>query len=187
MPFEFTPLAIPDVVLVTLRPFEDARGFLMETYKASEFAAAGLTGRFVQDNLSRSSRGVLRGLHFQAPPGAQGKLVLCSNGEIFDVAVDIRRGSPTFGKAACAELSAARRSMLWIPPGLAHGFVVLSETADVLYKCTAEYDPALDRGILWNDPALAIPWPVKDPILSEKDRRHPRLAEARLEELEFHQ
>jgi dTDP-4-dehydrorhamnose 3,5-epimerase len=185
MPFEFTRLEIPDVVLVTMRLFEDARGFFVETFKASEFDAAGITARFVQDNMSRSARGVLRGLHYQAAPKAQGKLVLCLGGEIFDVALDIRRGSPTFGQSVCARLSAEKRTLLWIPPGFAHGLVVLSDSADVLYKCTAEYDPALDRGILWNDPDLAIEWPVKDPILSDKDRRHPRLADVLPESLSF--
>jgi len=147
----------------------------METYKHSDFASNGIREYFVQDNYSRSSRGVLRGLHYQRNPYAQGKLVQCLKGRIFDVAVDMRKGSPTFGKWAGVELSEENILMLYVPPAFAHGFIVLSETADVLYKCTKEYAPESDRGIIWNDPDINIQWPVKEPILSDKDKRHPLL------------
>ena len=177
MPFTFTRFAIPEVVLVRPKAFGDARGFFMETYRWSEFEAAGIACRFVQDNLSRSARHVLRGLHYQAPPKQQGKLVQCVRGEIFDVAVDIRPGSPSFRRHVTAILSGEGQELLYIPPGFAHGFVVVSETADVVYKCTEEYSPAHDRGIIWNDPDLGIPWPVGEPVLSQKDARLPRLAQ----------
>jgi dTDP-4-dehydrorhamnose 3,5-epimerase len=178
MPFEYHPTEIPEVILVDPRRFADDRGFFMETYKASEFATHGLPTTFVQDNLSYSSRGVLRGLHYQLHPEAQGKLVTALTGRIFDVAVDIRRGSPTFGRWVGQELSAQNGQMLYVPPGFAHGFCVLSDTAHVLYKVTAEYAPELDRGILWNDPEIGITWPVKDPVLSAKDAALPVLREA---------
>lgn len=175
MPFTFTRLAVPDVVLIVPRRFVDARGLFIETYKASEFEAAGIRERFVQDNLSRSARHVLRGLHYQAAPKAQGKLVQCVAGEIFDVAVDIRLGSVTFGRHVSSTLSEENRASLYIPPGFAHGFLVMSGTADVMYKCTEEYSPVHDRGILWSDPDLGIPWPVAEPSVSEKDARNPGL------------
>jgi dTDP-4-dehydrorhamnose 3,5-epimerase len=180
MPFHFQPLAIPEVVLVEARQFGDDRGYFMETYKQSEFAAHGITLPFVQDNCSHSVRGVLRGLHYQTEPYAQGKLVLALHGEILDVAVDIRQSSPTFGQWVGEVLSAANGRMLYIPPGFAHGFCVLSEQATVHYKCTQVYSPQCDRGILWNDPTLAIHWPVTDPILSLKDAELPPLAQADL-------
>ncbi len=178
MPFEFRRLEIPDVVLVRAKAFEDQRGFFLEAYKRSEFAAQGIPAAFVQDNFSRSRRGVLRGLHYQKDPKAQGKLVMVLRGRIWDVAVDIRKGSPTYGRWVAAELSEDDHTMLWVPPGFAHGFCVLSDGADVLYKCTEEYAPELDRGIRWDDPDLAIPWPVEEPVLSEKDANLPRLTEA---------
>jgi dTDP-4-dehydrorhamnose 3,5-epimerase len=178
MPFEYHPTEIPEVILVEPRRFADDRGFFMETYKASEFAGYGLPATFVQDNLSYSSRGVLRGLHYQLHPHAQGKLVTALTGQIFDVAVDIRRGSPTFGRWVGQELSAQNGQMLYVPPGFAHGFCVLSDTAHVLYKVTAEYAPHLDRGILWNDPQIGISWPVADPVLSTKDAALPVLDDA---------
>jgi dTDP-4-dehydrorhamnose 3,5-epimerase len=178
MPFTFEPLQIPDVILIRPRVFPDARGFFLETYKYSDFAANGIPERFVQDNHSRSTRGVLRGLHFQNPPRAQGKLVRVVSGEIFDVAVDIRPGSATFGQWVGEALSDENHHMLYIPPGFAHGFVVLSDVADVTYKVTAEYAPELDSGIIWNDPAIAIQWPVQVPILSAKDAALPSLLEA---------
>ena len=150
----------------------------METYKYSDFARTGIREHFVQDNYSRSSMGVLRGLHYQKHPNAQGKLVQCTKGKIFDVAVDIRKGSPTFSQWVSAELSEENNLMLYVPPAFAHGFVVLSESADVIYKCTKEYAPEGDRGIIWNDPDLGILWPVKDPVLSEKDSKHPLLKDA---------
>lgn len=178
MPFTFTPLRIPDVVLIEARAFGDDRGFFAETYKASDFAAHGVPQRFVQDNHSHSQRGVLRGLHYQKDPAAQGKLVLCVRGEIFDVAVDIRRGSPTYGQWVGETLSHDNHRLLWVPPGFAHGFCVLSEEADVLYKVTAEYAPEYDRGVRWNDPAIGVRWPVAEPLLSPKDAAAPLLAEA---------
>ena len=175
MPFEFERLEIPEVFFVRARRFADDRGFFMESYKASEFAAGGIPQAFVQDNLSHSTYGVLRGLHYQKEPGAQGKLVSVLQGRIFDVAVDIRRGAPTYRQWVGCELSAAEGTMLYVPAGFAHGFCVLSEEADVLYKVTAEYDGALDRGVLWNDPDLGIHWPIAEPILSLKDAQLPPL------------
>ena len=178
MSFNFRQLEIPEVILVESKLFGDPRGFFVETYKHSDFVQAGIKEHFVQDNYSRSSKGVLRGLHYQMAPHAQGKLVRCLRGAIYDVAVDIRKNSPAFGDWINAELSEDNGLMLYVPPGFAHGFLVLSDSADVLYKCTAEYSPEDDRGIIWNDPDLDISWPMKNPILSEKDGRHPRLKDA---------
>jgi dTDP-4-dehydrorhamnose 3,5-epimerase len=168
-----TPLAIPDVILLEPKVFGDARGFFYESYNQQTFQElTGLDVGFVQDNHSRSARNVLRGLHFQLPPKAQGKLVRAVVGEVFDVAVDIRKESPTFGHWVGAILSADNKHQLWIPPGLAHGFLVLSEYAEFLYKTTEYYAPQLERCILWNDPKLAIDWPRvggEAPILSDKD------------------
>src|SRR5436305_356730 len=149
----------------------------MEIWNAAAFREAGLDLTFVQDNQSRSTRGVLRGLHYQQP-NAQGKLVRCARGALFDVAVDIRTGSPHFGKWYGAELSEENRLMLWIPPGFAHGFCALSDVADLTYKCTAFYDSASDRAIAWNDPEIAIAWPIANPTLSPKDAAAPRLQDA---------
>ena len=178
MPFIFKPLVIPGIILIEPRVFRDERGFFMETYKSSDFAQIGIKEHFVQDNYSRSSLGVLRGLHYQKNPSAQGKLVQCVQGRIFDVAVDIRKGSPTFRHWVGIELSGENNYMLYVPPAFAHGFLALSESADVLYKCTREYAPEDDRGILWNDPDIHIQWPIKDPVLSEKDIAHPLLKDA---------
>jgi dTDP-4-dehydrorhamnose 3,5-epimerase len=178
MPFDFTRLAIPEVVLVKPKAFGDDRGFFMETYKHSDFAAAGISGHFVQDNHSRSARSVLRGLHYQKDPRAQGKLVRCMGGRIFDVAVDIRKGSPTYAGWVAGELTGENGLMLYIPPGFAHGFLVLSDTADIIYKCTEEYFPESDRGIIWNDPDIGIDWPANAPVLSAKDGGLPRLRDA---------
>jgi len=178
MPFTFQPLAIPDLILIEARHSQDARGFFLETYKRSAFAAHGIDVSFVQDNYSRSVRGVLRGLHFQKPPRAQGKLVQVIRGEVLDVAVDIRRGSPTYGQWAGLRLSGDRFQLLYIPVGFAHGFCVLSDEADFVYKVTAEYAPELEAGILWNDPEIGIEWPVADPIVSPRDAALPRLREA---------
>jgi dTDP-4-dehydrorhamnose 3,5-epimerase len=178
MPFIFKKLSIPEVVLIEPKVFRDGRGFFMETYKYSDFARMGIKEYFVQDNYSKSLKGILRGLHFQKNPNAQGKLVLCLKGKIFDAAVDIRKGSPAFGQWVGAELSEENNLILYVPSGFAHGFVVLSETADVIYKCTREYSPEDDRGIIWNDPDININWPVKDPILSEKDKKLPFLKDA---------
>ena len=174
-PFRFTRLEVPDLVLVETDPIDDARGFLKEAYRRSAFEAGGIAATFVQDNVSHSARGVLRGLHYQIPPHAQGKLVGCLRGEIFDVGVDLRRGSPTYGRWAAATLSGGNHRMLYVPVGFAHGFCVLSEDADVLYKLTAEYAPAAERGVRWNDPEIGIRWPVRDPILSARDRALPVL------------
>ena len=156
--------------------FRDPRGYLMEAWNQARYARAGLTASFVQDNLSFSSKGVLRGLHFQNP-NMQGKMVFVLQGEIYDVAVDIRAGSPTFGRWVAVVLSEENRRQLFIPEGFAHGFCVTSETAMVFYKCTDLYTPAASGGIIWNDPDLGIPWPVGTPILSEKDKAYPSLKE----------
>jgi dTDP-4-dehydrorhamnose 3,5-epimerase len=179
VPFHFERLALPDVVLVAAAAVEDARGFVMETYKESEFAANGIVGPFVQDNYSHSSsRGILRGLHYQNLPRSQGKLVAVIQGAIFDVAVDIRQGSPTEAKWVAVELVADERTMLWVPPGFAHGFCVLSDGADVVYKCTAEYAPQLARCIRWDDPRINVTWPVKNPVLSVADAEAPLLRDS---------
>lgn len=178
MPFNFRRLEIPDVVLVEPKVFGDERGFFMETYKRSEFKENGIAYDFVQDNHSKSQKGVLRGLHYQLYPKAQGKLVRCVRGRIWDVAVDIRKGSPWYGKWVAVELSEDNKLMLWVPPGFAHGFVALEDDTEVIYKVTEEYDPKLDKGIVWNDPDLRIDWPIKDPILSEKDSKLPTLRES---------
>jgi dTDP-4-dehydrorhamnose 3,5-epimerase len=175
------PLAIPDVILLEPQVFGDERGFFYESYKRQTFRElTGLDVDFVQDNHSRSARNVLRGLHYQLPPKAQGKLVRAVAGEVFDVAVDIRQQSPTFGRWVGVILSADNKRQLWIPPGLAHGFLVLSEYAELVYKATEYYAPTLERGILWNDPDLAIDWPLdgKTPILSGKDGAGMTFAEA---------
>lgn len=167
----FTPTAIPEVILIEPQFFGDPRGFFMETWQAREFAEAGLTLPFVQDNHSRSRQGTLRGLHYQIRQ-PQGKLVRVTSGEIFDVAVDLRRSSPTFGRWTGLTLSAENHAMLWIPPGFAHGFYVLSEYADFLYKCTDYYAPPQARAIRWDDPDLMIPWPLVQntaPLLSAND------------------
>jgi dTDP-4-dehydrorhamnose 3,5-epimerase len=173
--FEFTCLSIPDLILVKPRVFRDERGFFLETYKKDDFEKAGIVEPFLQDNYSRSSRDVLRGLHYQKGPFAQGKLVRCVQGRIFDVAVDIRRGSPFYGQWAGAELTGDNQLCLYVPPGFAHGFVVLSDSAEVFYKCTCGYSPAHDRGIAWNDPDIGVEWPVISPVLSPRDAGHPQL------------
>lgn len=178
MPFRFQRLPeLAEVVLVEPVVFMDERGFFMETFKASAFTDAGIPAQFVQDNHARSSYGVLRGLHYQVAPKPQGKLVRAISGEIFDVAVDIRRDSPTFRRWVAVRLTAANRLMLYVPPGFAHGYCVLSETAEVLYKSTCEYDPYLERGIIWNDPELSIAWPIERPHLSPRDAALPLLAD----------
>ena len=166
-----TPLAIPDVVLLEPRIFEDPRGHFYESYNARTLAeVAGLSANFVQDNHSRSKRGVIRGLHYQLDPAPQGKLVRVVAGEIFDVAVDVRRSSPTFGKWVSQILSAENKRQVWIPVGFAHGFMALSDAAEVIYKATDFYDKAAERAIIWNDPDLAIDWGLQStPLLSAKD------------------
>jgi dTDP-4-dehydrorhamnose 3,5-epimerase len=178
MPFIFQRLDIPEIILIEPRRFEDTRGFFMETYKYSDFLRNGIQEHFVQDNYSRSVRDVLRGLHYQRNPHAQGKLIQCIRGKIFDVAVDIRKGSPTFMQWISTELSEENNRMFYVPPGFAHGFIVVSGIADVIYKCTKEYSPEDDRGIIWNDPDIQIRWPIQEPVLSEKDSRHPLLRDA---------
>lgn len=175
-----TRLAIPDVVLFEPKVFGDERGFFMESFNQAVFnKLTGLDMNFVQDNHSKSSQGVLRGLHYQLAPKSQGKLVRAVRGAVFDVAVDIRKSSPTFGQWVGAELSEANHQQLWVPPGFAHGFVVLSESAEFLYKTTDYYAPDLERSILWNDPDLAIEWPngIK-PQLSPKDEQGRRFKDA---------
>jgi dTDP-4-dehydrorhamnose 3,5-epimerase len=166
--------ALEGVLVIEPRVFQDARGFFLETYHAQRYAAAGLDVTFVQDNHSRSRRNTLRGLHFQVSQ-PQGKLVRVIEGTIWDVAVDIRPDSPTFGQHVGVELSAENFRQIYVPPGFAHGFCVTTDVAQVEYKCTAYYDPADERGIAWNDPHLAIPWPVVDPVLSTRDQENPTL------------
>jgi dTDP-4-dehydrorhamnose 3,5-epimerase len=165
---------LPGVILVEPKVFGDARGHFFESYHAARYAEAGMPSEFVQDNVSRSVKGTLRGLHFQ-DPHPQGKLVYCARGAVFDVAVDIRKGSATFGKWFGAELSEDNHRQMWVPPGFAHGFCVLTDTADFFYKCTDFYHPEHDRGVAWDDPDIGVVWPVESPILSEKDRKLPRL------------
>ena len=168
---EFEPTAIPDVVLIRPKVFGDPRGYFFESWEERKFAAAGLDVKFVQDNHSRSARHILRGLHYQIQQ-AQGKLVRVVTGAVFDVAVDIRRSSPTFGRWVGATLTEENHHMLWVPPGFAHGFLVLSESADFIYRCTDFWAPPHERAIAWNDPDLSIAWPLPEgtqPILSAKD------------------
>ncbi len=171
------PTALPGVLIITPRVFADARGFFLESYHLEKYRAHGIEPVFVQDNHSMSVRGTLRGLHFQLPPAAQAKLVRVVRGTIWDVAVDIRRGSPTFGQWVGVELSAANHRQIYIPIGFAHGFCVLSEEAEVLYKASNFYDPTRERGIAWNDPVLGIAWPVAEPLLSPRDRAARSLAD----------
>ncbi len=168
--------AIPEVLHITPKRFGDARGFFAETFQAERYVQAGITLPFVQDNVSRSTRGVLRGLHLQNPT-QQGKLVSVLDGEVYDVAVDVRVGSPTFGRHVGVMLSSERLDQLWVPPGFAHGFQVVSETALFVYKCTDTYAPPHELGIRFDDPALGIAWPIAAPSLSDRDRAHPTLAE----------
>ncbi len=180
MPFEFERLPLEGPVLIKPRVFGDDRGFFLEAFKRSDFIKAGIKEEFVQINHSRSEKGVLRGLHYQLRPRAQGKLLKCVRGKVLDVAVDIRRGSPTFGRYVMVELSDENHHMLYIPEGFAHGFLVLSDLADIIYAVTEEYSPEHDRGVIWNDPEVGIPWPTSEPILSEKDRALPPLREAEI-------
>lgn len=181
MSFRFEKLGIPGVVMIEPQIFSDERGFFMETYKSSEFADFGITESFAQDNHSRSQRGVIRGLHYQNPPKAQGKLVRVVVGKIFDVALDIRKGSPTYGRWVGVVLSEENRRMLYMPEGFAHGFLVTSVVAEVHYKTTDEYAPECEAGIAWNDPEIGLDWPIEPPerpIVSPKDSSWPKLAEA---------
>jgi dTDP-4-dehydrorhamnose 3,5-epimerase len=171
---QFVATEIPGVMLIESRVFRDARGFFLETFQSETYRAGGVDAVFVQDNHSYSKRGTLRGLHAQNP-NAQGKLLRVIAGEIFDVAVDARRGSPTYGRHVTAVLSADNFRQIYVPPGLLHGFVVTSDAAQVEYKCTAYYQPDAELSVAWNDPDLAIPWPIADPVLSPKDAAAPRL------------
>ena len=177
---ERLPTRLDGLVLLAPRVFGDERGFFLETYREDAWAAHGVTGPFVQDNHSRSRRGTLRGIHFQTHPG-QGKLVRCSRGSVWDVVVDLRAGSETFGEWEAVELSDENARQLWIPIGFGHGFCVLSDVADFVYKCTAYYDPATEAGIRFDDPAVGIEWPIalEEATYSERDREAPTLAEVR--------
>lgn len=177
MAFTFEKLTIQDVILIKTDRFDDIRGFFLETYRSSVFKENGIRSDFVQENTSYSKKSVLRGLHYQLSPKAQGKLVRCILGEIFDVAVDIRRGSPTYGTWVSAILSDKNNYQLYIPEDFAHGFCVTSDEAIITYKCTAEYSKEHERAIIWNDPNINIKWPVASPIISEKDSKNPHLHE----------
>lgn len=165
-----TPTPLPGALVVEPRVFGDARGFFLETFHAAKFAAAGLPTSFVQDNWSRSAKNTLRGLHFQHPRG-QGKLVWCVRGAVWDAIVDLRVGSPGFGRWFGLELSESNKKQLWVPPGFAHGFCVLSDEADFVYKCTELYAPQNEQALLWNDPAVGVQWPLVTPLLSAKDQQ----------------
>ncbi len=178
MPFTFKKLNIPEVILVEAKAFSDDRGFFMESYQESNFIENGINDKFVQDNFSHSTKGVLRGLHYQKNPKAQAKLVTALRGEIFDVGVDIRKGSPTYGKWVGEILSEQNHRLLLVPEGFAHGFLVLSDEADVLYKVNEGYSPENERGILWNDPDVGIKWPMENPLVKDVDAKQPLLKDA---------
>lgn len=180
MAFNFIRQKIPEIILIEPKVFHDERGFFFETYKESEFSEYGISSKFAQDNHSMSGKGVLRGLHYQLEPAGQGKLIRVVSGSIFDVTVDVRKGSRSFGKWLSVELSSKDKNILWVPEGFAHGFLSLENNTEVLYKTTAEYSPELERGIIFNDPALGIEWPIRNPIVSKKDSMHPRLKDADL-------
>jgi len=176
MQFKYEKIeAVPGLIVLEPEAFKDGRGLFMETYNYAEVSKAGISDNFLQDNYSRSSRGVLRGLHWQAEPMAQSKLISCIRGEIFDVAVDIRKGSPSFGRHVQIILSEDNRKCFYIPKGFAHGFAVLSDEAEVIYKVDNYYSPEDERGCMWNDPKLRIDWPLGDPLLSDKDLALPML------------
>jgi len=184
MPFEFEQQHIKDVILIRPKVFGDSRGFFIESYKKSDFVKNSIKDEFIQDNHSKSTKWVLRGLHYQAKPYAQAKIVRCTKGKIFDVAVDIRPNSKTFGEYVKVELSEENKYMLYIPAGFAHGFVVLSNEAEIMYKASAEYNPQADRGIFWADPDINIDWGIDfEPILSDKDKVQPRLKNINKEEI----
>lgn len=178
MSFKFKRLEIPEVILAEAQAFADQRGLFKETFKESVFSSNGINTRFVQDNYSNSIKNVLRGLHYQKDPKAQAKLVMVLQGKIFDVAVDIRKGSPTYGKWISETLSDENHRMLYIPEGFAHGFCVLSEKANVIYKVNSEYSPEHERGIRWDDPDVAIKWPTDNPLVIKKDLELPLLKNA---------
>jgi len=182
MPFQMRTTPIDGLLVIEPKVFADERGFFMESFKASDFAAFGITQDFVQDNHSKSRKGVIRGLHFQRAPYAQGKLVRVTRGRAWDVAVDLRKGSPTFGTWCAVELSADNHLLFWIPEGFAHGFLALEDDTELLYKCTAEYNPTSDGGIRWNDPDIGVAWPQigVSPLLSSKDAVLPLLKDCTL-------
>ena len=182
MPFQIRTTPIDGLLVIEPKVFADERGFFMESFKASDFAAFGITQNFVQDNHSKSRKGVIRGLHFQRAPYAQGKLVRVTHGCAWDVAVDLRKGSPTFGTWCAVELSADNHLLFWIPEGFAHGFLALEDDTELLYKCTAEYNPTSDGGIRWNDPDIGVAWPQigVSPLLSSKDAVLPLLKDCTL-------
>lgn len=178
MPFKFKRLKIPDVILIESQEFSDERGFFIESFKDSVFVKNGVDAKFVQDNYSHSMYGVIRGLHYQKPPHVQAKLMMALRGEIFDVAVDIRKGSPTYGQWVGEILSDKNHHLLYAPEGFAHGFCVLSENADVFYKVSSEYSPEHEGGILWNDSDISVKWPLDNPKVLEKDQVLPTLKNA---------
>ena len=177
--FKFTKMGISGVVLVETEKFKDERGYFFEQYKESTFKSNGIIERFDQDSFSKSREGVIRGLHYQKDPAGQGKLVSVLAGRIFDVAVDLRKGSPHFGKWVSAELSSENNRGVWVPVGFAHGFAALEDDTVVMYKTTNEYSKEHEGGIIWDDPDIGIKWPVKNPIVSEKDSKHPRLRDSK--------
>lgn len=177
---------LPGILIIEPRVFGDQRGFFLETFQAERYAQAGMKLDFVQDNISRSSQGVLRGLHYQLQH-TQGKLVWVTRGTVFDVAIDVRYGSPTFGQVASVILDDQNHRQFYIPPGFAHGFCVLSDQADFLYKCTDYYHPTSEQGICWDDPDLAIDWPIDTPVLSEKDRVYSRLKDKNKQQLPLYE
>ena len=179
---KFIETSLPGCVVIEPQVFGDSRGFFYESYNEAKYREAGIDRRFVQSNVSRSARGVLRGLHYQWP-NPQGKLVSVLDGEVYDVAVDIRRGSPTFGQWTGVMLTAENHRHFWIPEGFAHGFCVLSEFATFSYQCTDLYDAKADGGVRWNDPAIGIDWPISNPLLSDKDAKAPLLADVPLDRL----
>ena len=177
--FRFTKLGIPDIILIETDKFNDDRGCFFEHYKESAFKANGILDLFEQDSFSNSKKGVIRGLHYQKEPMGQGKLVSALSGKIFDVAVDLRKGSPHFGKWVSAELSSENCRSLWVPVGFAHGFAALEDDTVVLYKTTHEYSKEHEGGVIWNDPDIGIKWPIRNPTVSEKDGKHQRLRDSK--------
>lgn len=178
MAFHFKKCGIPDVVYVEPDIYRDNRGYFSEVYKLNDFKGNGIEKTFKQVNHASSKKNILRGLHYQTNPAAQGKLVSVVAGEIFDVAVDIRKGSPYYGKWVGVKLNAQAKNMLYVPEGFAHGLCILSEAAEVIYYCTEVYSPEHERSLIWNDPEIAIAWPIENPILSEKDTKSPALSQA---------
>lgn len=175
MPFEFKKTEIEGVIVIQPKVFPDARGEFTEVYKYSDFAAAGIVDRFVQTNYSKSIKGVLRGMHYQIAPVSQAKLIRVSTGSVFDVAVDIRKNSATYGKWVGVTLTAELKNILYIPEGFAHGFCALEDDTQVIYNCSQEYSPEHERGIIWNDPTIGISWPIQNPMLAERDAAYPLL------------